>query len=248
MSHEEYRRRVPGAKTGVLMLHGIVGSPQHFRALIDLQSRVPSSCSLFNVRYPGHGGSVSDFGRSRLRQWRQHAFRSFEELAATHEKVILVGHSMGCLFAMQIAMQYPEKVEKLYLLQVPLYVGLRWFGIKNMLVLPFGTIKPENVIGSAMLAAHGVRLTPLIWKYWRWLFRVAELLVEMNATAKRIEDLTVPAVAFQSRKDELVSNRSAKRLRQSGRVEVVELENSTHFYYTPEDKTGMISEFDNLCR
>ncbi len=237
---------VPGGKNAVLFIHGIVGSPAHFRQVIDLEERVPKDWSFVNLCLPGHGGTVGDFGRSRLRLWREAAFRAFEELAASHEKIVIVGHSMGCLFAMQIALKYPEMVDKLYLLQVPLHLGLRFSGVMNLMRFPFGWIRKDDPAGQAMLAACGVESTPWIFHYATWIPRMVELLHEMHSTAKRVQELTVPAIAFQSRKDEMVSNRSAETLRKSGRVEVVELENSTHFYYTPADQERMQAEFDRL--
>ncbi len=246
MAHEEFHRMARQPQGAVLMLHGICGSPEHFRRCIDLESRVPQGYSVHNLCYPGHGGSVRDFGKSKLKAWRDYAFQAFDDLAADHEQVILVGHSMGCLFGLQIAMAYPEKVERLYLLQVPLYVGLRFSGVMNLIRLPFRLIREKNVVGDAMRCACGVQTTPWVFQYIPWIPRLVELLREMHATANRLEELRVPAMAFQSRKDELVSNRSARILRDCGRVEVVEMENSTHFYYTPEDKQQMLQEFDNL--
>ncbi len=249
MAHEECRRIAPNPKGAVLMLHGICGSPEHFRKCIDLESRVPQGYSVHNVCYPGHGGSVTDFGKSSMKAWRNHARQAFDALAAEHDQVIIAGHSMGTLFALQIALEQPEKVERLYLLQVPLYVGLRFSGVINLMRLPFGLIRPENTVGSAMMAACGVETTKKLWQYLGWIPRLVELLQEMQATGKALEKLHVPAIAFQSRKDELVSNRSAKTLRKSGRVEVVEMEQSTHFYYTSGDVQQMTAEFDNLfCR
>ncbi len=237
---------VPGAEGAVLFIHGIVGSPAHFRQVIDLQGRVPEGWSFVNLCLPGHGGTVLDFGRSRLHLWREAAFRAFEELVKTHEKVIIAGHSMGCLFGMQIAIRYPEKVKNLYLLQVPLHLGLRWSGVWRLARIPFGLISKDDPAGSAMLKACGVRTTPWIFQYVTWIPRMVELLTEMHRTSKRVQELAVPSIAFQSRRDEMVSNRSAKTLGRSPWIQVVELEKSTHFYYTPEDEARMIAAFDKL--
>mgnify|MGYP003308138464 CR=1 FL=1 len=52
---------VPKAgRNAVLLIHGIAGSPNQFRKLIDLEKRVPENCSVFNIRYPGHGGKVTE--------------------------------------------------------------------------------------------------------------------------------------------------------------------------------------------
>ncbi len=246
MNHQTTSVLVPDAEGAVLFIHGIVGSPAHFRQVIDLEERVPKNWSFINLCLPGHGGTVLDFGRSRLSQWREAAFRVFEELAANHENVVMVGHSMGCLFAMQIAMQYPDKVKKLFLLQVPLYVGLRWSGIWNVLRIPFGLIPEQDVLGNAMLDSCGIKINPWLFQYITWVPRFVELIGQVHKTAKRVGELNVPVIAFQSRKDELVSNRSAKTLRKSGKAAVVELEHSTHYYYTPEDQVRMRREFDGL--
>ncbi len=246
MTHQTTRALVPGAQGAVLFIHGIVGSPVHFRQVIGLEERVPKGWSFCNLCLPGHGGSVLDFGRSKLPLWREAAFHAFEELAASHEKVVIVGHSMGCLFALQIAMKYPRQVKKLLLLQVPLYVGIRWSIVWNILRIPFGLIPEDDVLGNAMADSCGIAVNPWLFQYLTWVPRFLELIREMHQTAKRIGELTVPGIAFQSRRDEMVSNRSAKRLRQSGMVEVVELEDSTHYYYTPQDQQRMKAAFDGL--
>lgn len=58
MEHREYVRIVPGAKTAVLFMHGIVGTPNHFRDLLPLVDLVPDDWSVYNVLLPGHGGTV----------------------------------------------------------------------------------------------------------------------------------------------------------------------------------------------
>ena len=66
--HTAFRRET-GARTTVLMVHGIMGSPDQFRFLADaIESRnaesnvqIDYSCVLL----PGHGGSVRDFASAQ---------------------------------------------------------------------------------------------------------------------------------------------------------------------------------------
>lgn len=234
MKHPETKKLVPGAKCAVLFLHGIAGSPNQFRLLMPLEALVPSDWSVYNIRYPGYGGDVRDFGRSNIHQWRGYARESFLELAEGHEKVLLVGHSMGTLFAMQLALEFPEKVAGLFLLNVPMRPMPRLFFIPNCLRLAFGGIRQDHPREAAFEKACGVTPTPLVWRYIRWIPRIFELFAEIHRTEKVMEALTVPAVAWQSRIDDLVSNRSAVVLRKTGVMEVHELPDSTHFYYAPE--------------
>lgn len=243
MKHPETRRIVPGAKYAVLFLHGIAGSPNQFRLLMPLEALVPSDWSVYNIRYPGYGGDVRDFGRSNIHQWRGYARETFLDLAEGHEKVLLVGHSMGTLFAMQLALEFPEKVAGLFLLNVPLRPMPRLFFIPNCLRLAFGCIRADHPREAAFEKACGVTPTPLVWRYIRWIPRLFELFGEISRTEKVMGNLTVPCVAWQSRIDDLVSNRSAVLLRKSGVIHVRELPDSTHFHYTAEDETLVCEDF-----
>ena len=233
MQHPETRNLVPGAKHAVLFLHGIVGTPNHFRVVLPLEELVPDDWSVINVRYPGHGGDVRGFGKSNMDQWRTYARAAFLELAETHEKIVIVGHSLGTLFAMQLALDFPEKIGFLFLVAVPMRPWVRLFGAVNCVRLAFGMIREDKPMEVATRNACGVTTTPLVWRYIPWIPRFFELFAEIYRTEKVMGNLEVPCVAWQSRKDELVSNFAAPVLRKSSVMEVFELQNSSHFYYAP---------------
>ena len=248
MTHSETRKQVPGAKYAVLFLHGIAGTPNQFRILLPLEALVPPDWSVYNLCYPGHGGDVRDFGRSNMTLWRTHARNAFLELAQTHEKVLVVGHSMGTLFAMQLALEFPRKVLGLFLLAAPMRPWPRMFFMKNCLRLAFGCIREDHPREAAFQIACGEEPTPLAWRYIPWIPRVFELFAEISRTEKIMDGLSVPCIAWQSGKDDLVSNRSTPVLRKTGVIEVRELDNSTHFYYAPEDAETVCAEFQNWIR
>lgn len=243
MKHPELRRLVPGAKYAVLFIHGIVGTPNHFRTQIPLEDLVPDSWSLYNIRLPGHGWGVKEFGQSNIHQWRSYAFAAFAELAKHHEKVVIVGHSMGTLFAMQLALENPEKVASLLLIAAPMRPWVRLFGAVNCLRLAFGSIREDRPLEVATRNVCGLDTTPLLWRYIPWIPRFLELFAEIYRTEKVMGNLKTPCTAWQSKKDELVSNFSAPVLRKSGVMEVHELESSTHFYYAPEDIPKIRQDF-----
>lgn len=248
MEHCETRRLVPGAKYGVLFLHGIAGSPNQFRKLMPLEGLVPETWSVINVRYPGYGGTVTEFGKSNMNQWRGHARNAFLELAENHRQVLIVGHSMGTLFAMGLALEFPQKTAGLFLLNVPLRPWVRLSMIPNCLRLAFGRIRQDHPREVCLQIACGVTPTARVWQYISWIPRIFELFGEISRTEKVMEGLTVPCIAFQSRQDELVSNFTAPVLRRSGVMEIRELDNSTHFYYAPTEKEGVREEFTNRIK
>ena len=248
MSYEETRRRISGAKHAVLFLHGIVGTPDQFRLLIPLEETVPPDWTVYNLCYPGHGGEVHDFGRSRMEQWRDYSRGAFLELAESHERVLIVGHSMGTLFAIQLACEFPEKVSGLFLLNVPMRPWMRLFCMGNCLRIAFGRLRPDHPREACFGKACGVKPTPLVWRYIPWIPRVMELFAEIIRTERILEQLRVPCAAFQSRKDDLVSNLSSRVLRKNKVIDVHQLPHSTHFYYTPEDQTRIFEAFSQMIK
>lgn len=243
--HRETKRIVPGAKTAVLLVHGIVGTPNHFRKLIPLEVAVPEDWSVWNLCLPGHGGSVKDFGNSSMEQWRTYVEKAFLELAASHEKILVVGHSMGTLFALQLAAKYPEKMAALFLLAVPLRPHLGKQIANSSLRLVFDRIRPDHPMEASIVSACGSQSTKRVWQYIPWLPRFVELLAEIRRTRKILDDIRVPYQIFQSEKDELVSNRSEKILEKKG-LRFVRLQDSGHFYYAPADKQRILDSFWNM--
>ena len=243
MRHHETRRIIPGAKNAVLFLHGIVGTPNHFRIVLPLEELVPGDWSVINVCYPGHGGDVAGFGRSKMEQWRDHARKAFLELAETSERIVIAAHSMGTLFALQLALEFPDKVAQLFLVAVPMRPWVRGFGMVSCIRLAFGCVREDRPFEAAIRNVCGVEATALLWKYIPWIPRFFELFAEIHRTEKLMGNLNVPCVAWQSTRDELVSNFSTPVLEKSGVMEVKLLDGSSHFYYAPPDCEAVRSDF-----
>lgn len=247
MKHAEMIRLVPGADTAVLFIHGIVGTPNHFTTQISMLDLVPETWSLYNVLLEGHGMGVKEFARSSMKQWKAQVWRIFQDLAKTHERVILVAHSMGTLFSIQLALENPEKVPFLFLIGVPLRPGLRLFGIVNSLRIAFNCVREDHPLEKALRDDCGVRTSPWLWQYIGWIPRFLELFREIYRTEKVLKELKVPCTAYQSKKDELVSNFTRRVLARSGVVEIVDLPESTHCYYAPRDAALLRADFDRRC-
>lgn len=246
--HKETVKIVPGGDTAVLFIHGIVGTPEHFRKLIPLEQMVPESWSIYNLLLPGHGASVKDFGRSSMKQWREYAYCAFDSLAQSHEHVYVVGHSMGTLFALQLALAYPQKIPALFLLAVPLrpFVGLQ--SMNDCLRLVFGRIREDKPMESAIAMACGSTPTRKLWRYLSWIPRFAELFLEIWMTEKQLPQIATNCIVFQSDKDELVARGSTRVLLRSGLTGVNNLPDSGHFYYAPQDKKCVCDAFAELIK
>lgn len=243
MEHREDVRILPDADTAVLFMHGICGSPKHYRDVIPLTELVPENWSLYNVCLDGHGGSVDDFASSSMKKWRTQVMGIFDRLCESHERVIVAAHSMGTLFAMQMACKAPEKVAFLFLLASPMRPWPRLAGIRNLLKMTFGKLREDVPMEQALNIASGITVTKRIWKYVKWAPRFIELFAEVYRTEKMLPQLRVPSVAWQSKTDEMVANRSEKVLKKAVSMDVRVLNGSTHFYYAPEDRKLLCDDF-----
>lgn len=242
MEHRELLRTVAGADTAVLLIHGILGTPNHFVRLLPL---IPQGWSVHNLLLDGHGGGVRDFSRSSKARWQAQVEAAAKQLEKTHKRVLIVGHSMGALLAIREAVRPGNRVAALFLLACPLKLRLRFRMIVNSAKVYFGRIRPDDAPGQAGLAACGIRHEWQFWRYLGWVPRFLDLFSQIRQTRSLLPELTVPCRAIQSRRDEMVSPAACKLL--EGRAEVTVLEGSSHFYYASEDMDTLLSEFSNFC-
>lgn len=245
MNHQEYIWEIPGASTAILMLHGIVGTPDHFEMLLPL---VPADWSVYNILLDGHGKRVEDFAASSMEKWKKQIWDLFGELEKKYDQVVIAAHSMGTLFAIQLAVERPEKISFLFLMAVPMRVGLRWFGVVNSIKVALDRVDDTKPLEAATRNACSIQTDPRLWKYITWVPRYLELFREIRQTRDILPSLKVPCYAFQSRRDELVSNRAGQLLENSGTVKVQYLPNSGHFYYEQEDKARLLDAFKEVCK
>lgn len=231
MEHKEYIRIAHGSKKAVLMIHGIAGSPAHFRELLPV---VPEDWSVYNILLDGHGGKVADFSATSMKKWKAQVADTVKQLLQRHEKIVIVAHSMGTLFALQAAVDHPEQVASLFLLAVPLRVRIA----PNMVegTLRVALKKTEGFkMAEEMVDDCSIDLDEKLYRYIGWTPRFLELLEEIKRVRGILPRVRIPCVVFQSEKDELVSVESAQDLQRNRRMEVIMLKDSGHFAYRPED-------------
>ena len=244
MEHKEYKRINPCARAAVLFVHGIVGTPNHFA---DFVSLVPENVSVYNVLLDGHGGSVRDFSHTSMQKWEKQMRDAVDELMLSHTEVYIVAHSMGTLFAIDRAIEN-EAVKGLFLLAVPLVISPKPRMVSNLCKVYFDKIKPDDVVAQAAKRCYGIAQDKNPFHYVGWLPRYLELFAKAKETRRKIQLLQTPCVAYQSAKDELVSHKSAQRLAKNEKISVVELKNSGHYYYAPDDLAFLLRAFENFMK
>jgi pimeloyl-ACP methyl ester carboxylesterase len=99
-----------GAGPVLLLIHGMAGSLDTWRSVIDPLAR---NATVLAVDLPGHGASSPGGGDYSLGSLAA----GMRDLLTTlgHDHVTLVGHSLGGGIAMQFSYQFPEMTERLVL-------------------------------------------------------------------------------------------------------------------------------------
>lgn len=241
IDHSPYFRKGTG-KHAVLLIHGIAGSPAHFRDLIPM---IPESFAVYNILLDGHNGTVKDFAETSMAKWKAQVKTMLEDLFLRHDRVVIVAHSMGTLFAISRAIQYPDRIPALFLLNVPTRPWVRFSTWITSLKVAFG--KLDDPKAQAMRSDTGILLTPKLWQYLGWIPRMLELLRECRRIRKILPQLTVPTQTFQSKTDELVSFRSCKDLKNPC-IQNTVLYHSGHFVYSQEDTVLLQNRLVEMLR
>lgn len=96
------------ARTGVVLTHGFTGNP---RATTPLGRRLHEAGHTVEVvRLPGHGTTVRDLARTRYDDWLGAVAAALDRTAATCDRVVLWGHSMGGTLSVDLASTRPADV------------------------------------------------------------------------------------------------------------------------------------------
>ena len=229
IDHAPFTRQGIG-RDAVLLIHGIAGSPGHFR---DLTPVIPEEFSVYNILLDGHSGPIENLSHSSMKKWKAQVRATLDDLFIRHENVVIVAHSMGTLFAIQAAIDHPDRIPALLLLSVPTRPRVRLSTWLTSFQVAFG--KLDTPAAQAMRGETALELTPKLWKYLGWAPRMIELLRECSRVRKLLPTLKVPAQVFQSQVDELVSIRSCRDWENHPFMHTTLLTGSGHFVYGPED-------------
>lgn len=227
--------------TAVLFVHGILGTPEHFRCFMPV---IPQGWTVQNITLQGHCGTAKDFSKASMTQWKQQVHAALEELRATHERIFIVAHSMGTLFALQEAVPIP--VDALFLLNVPLKIRVTPQLIKMCWKVFWGKIGGDDPRALAARDAYSIAPDKNVFHYVGWIPRYLELFSEIRKTAKQIGNIQVPCYVYLSADDEMVSPKTRNLLQDHTKVVVKMLKESGHFYYAPKDKALLLRDFREI--
>lgn len=235
-----------GRASVAILVHGYAGSPDQFRTIAErLRSDGHDVAALL---LPGHGAGSRAFGHDWNEAWRSHVETEVDRLRQGHNRVVLIGHSLGGLLCLEYAARHPDNpIDAIVTLSTPLGVRLSFFHIWFSLEMLFTGLDRGRPIARTYHQGFGVRmdnpLSPLAF-----LPPGLSFLKTLRRVRKCLPQVRVPVLIIQSDRDETVSRKSAERiaafLGTPGRI--LRLQLSRHAWRTPEEDAIVVDEISRL--
>lgn len=91
----------PGSKTGCLLLHGFTGTPGELRLIGEALHA--EGYTVQGILLAGHGTKPEDLLAVTYQDWIESAQQGLNNLKKHCQKVVVIGHSLGGLLALQMA-------------------------------------------------------------------------------------------------------------------------------------------------
>jgi len=226
----------PHADTVVLLIHGFTGSPSEFRRLgYYLQDK---GYTVKAVLLPGHGTSPEDMIQTGFRDWWRGVKESFEELRkAGYKRIVPIGHSMGGLLSLKLAME--EEVSGVVSLATPIHLGSRKVALAYILQFFVKYISKERPPGSERITSESLSYdrtpVPCVVHLRKLLFHVK----------KKLDQVRVPLFIAQGEMDRLSLPRSAPFIYERVSSEQKEMKvypNSSHGILLDSDRDQVFED------
>lgn len=229
-------------KYGLIFIHGIVGNNRIFDFM---RPSVPETFEVRDITLSGHGGNALDFSRTSMKKWKSQVSECVTELSGVCDIILGVGHSMGCLLLIGQAAE--SRLSGLFLMNPPLRVRPTIRLLANAVKVAAGV--RDNPVVEAARDAYGVSLDFNPLHYYGWPARYVELFSEIRRVRTRMLDrVRCPICAVLSCRDEMVMLSSTDYLSSLPNAEILELPDSTHYFYSQDDRRQIIMLFRHFLR
>lgn len=248
------------ARTGVLLVHGMTGTPNEMRLLAKGLHK--EGFTVYAVQLAGHCGSIADLVAARWPDWVASVEAGAERLARHVDRVVVGGLSMGAVLSLALAQRQPERIAGVCALStlfrydgwsIPGYTRLafllplfRLLGIGRHAVFmeqpPYG-IKDEALrkrivaqMHSGDSAAAGLPGNP-----WWTIIEMRRLSAHV---LRRLGDVRAPCLVVHATEDDVSTPSNARDIVDgvtAAPVELVLLEDSYHMITIDRERRTVIA-------
>ncbi len=180
--------------TGILLIHGLTGTPSEVQPLGDYLSE--KGISTLGPWLKGHDTNPKDLAKTTWRDWAQSAREAYDHLKQNCSKVFVGGLSMGADQALLLAATVP--VAGVISMAAPVRINdFRFNGIAFFRFLQWWT---TSLTGGILDPAAPPHVTyPYVMT--RSLYELKKM---MDVVRPELPRITAPALVVQGRKDSMV--------------------------------------------
>lgn len=251
---------LPGDRRGVLLIHGLTGTPNEMRLLGKGLSKQGFTVS--GMQLAGHCGDVEDLLATGWRDWYASVQRAADELASQVDHLFVAGLSMGALLALKLAADRPQQVAgvgvygatfrydgwsipwsaKLSFL-LPMMKKLGIGRDRAFLEQPPYGLRDERLraqVAAAMNSGDS-SIAGLLGNPWHALADLYQLSAQ---AARQLPQVTAPCLVAHASEDDVASVRSnARRVIDNvrGPTELLLLEDSYHMITIDKERRTLIA-------
>ncbi|GAA4388669.1 MULTISPECIES: carboxylesterase [Brevibacterium] len=235
------------SEVGVLLLHGITGSPAAWRPIAE--QLIADGTAVRVPLLPGHGTVWQDLNAATWADWRTAAARELADLRGRHSAVVVAGLSMGGALALELAAAAPAGDREGALGEI---FGLVLVNPALRVDSPLRTALPllQHLVPSVAAIGNDIELPDQDEvAYPRTPLRaIASMQRGQRSLLQRLWRITVPTVICQSGTDNVVGPWSARQLRArlAGPVRTVSLRRSRHVATLDYDASLVLTEIRRM--
>jgi len=149
---------------------------------------------------------MKDFARSGAGDWERHVQSELDKIRHDYQKIVLVGHSMGGLLALNASLNKENKIAGAVLISTPLKIHV--FNLKSLLrKMRLLMLSPSNEVKATYVKSNSIAKASFFF-YPLMIKPLISLYILIQKTKKRLAEISVPVTMFYSRNDETTSYRS----------------------------------------
>jgi carboxylesterase len=240
---EDRSQFIPGGRVGVLLIHGLGGTPVELRFIANSLAR--AGCTVYCCQLAGHCGTPEELRRSTWQEWYESVEAAHDRLRQQCDIILAGGLSMGGILAIHLAHNRPASVHGLLLYAPTLKLdgwSMPWHSVFLQYVRPLPVklefdlaerdpygIKDERVRRLVVASMQGgdsgeagIFSTPM-----RSLAHFNSLVAAVKPNLSKVRQ---PALIVHPRDDDMASLKNAQHLQANlgGLVDTLILDDSYH--------------------
>ena len=249
---EEFGPFFSGSRIGILLVHGLAGTPAEMKAVAKGLNK--HGFSVLCPLLAGHCSSEADLIATTWKNWTASVETAYERMAEHMDVIFAGGLSAGAVLSLYLAQRKPEGVRGLSLYSItlrwdgwsipklsfllPLVLRLPYIGKRYRFeeVYPYGImneklrrrIHSQMQSGDSSVAGHSATPGTSLRELWRL----------VDIVKKGLPEVFTPTLLIHARNDDIASPSNAVHVQQhlGGPAELLLLENSYHMITVDQER------------